>query len=309
MTSEPLPSIEGADVSMETIEGRTIRVARWKAKKGSKDHVPLLFFNGVGANIELVAPFAKQLNGRDFIMFDMPGVGGSPDPVIPYNAFTMTKLAKELLVRFGYDVVDVMGVSWGGAMAQHFAMQYPKRTRRVVLAATSAGMIMVPGKFSALSKMANPRRYIDPNFMAKNFATLYGGSTKGASGHMSRIKPPSPVGYVYQLLALAGWTSAPFAPFLFKAKTLILMGDKDNVVPIANGKILNTIIPNSELKIIEGGGHLFLVSQAQETLKLINEFLDAPDDVAEAEEEAVEAKSARAATKTAKVVPIKKAAG
>lgn len=307
MTKDPFHKIEGADVSMETVEGRTVRVARWKARGDAHDKVPLLFFNGVGANIELVAPFAKHLDSRDFIMFDMPGVGGSPDPVIPYNAFTMTKLAKELIVKFGYDVVDVMGVSWGGAMAQHFAMQYPKRTRRVVLAATSPGMIMVPGKLSAISKMANPRRYIDPDFMAKNFATLYGGSSKGASGHMTRIKPPSPIGYLYQLVALAGWTSVPFAPFLFKAKTLILMGDDDNVVPVANGKILNTIIPNSELKIIKGGGHLFMVSQADETLKLINAFLDEADieDAKSVEADAKAVKPARAA----KVVPIKKAAG
>ena len=297
MTADPFHTIEGAEVTMETIEGRTVRVARWKANKGNGDNVPLLFFNGIGANIELVAPFAKHLNTRDFIMFDMPGIGGSPDPVVPYNTFTMTKLAKQLIVEFGYDVVDVMGVSWGGAMAQHFAMQYPKRTRRLVLAATSPGMLMVPGKLSAITKMANPRRYIDPDFMAKNFRTLYGGELKGAAGHMSRIKPPTGLGYIYQLLAVAGWTSVPFAPFLLKAKTLIMMGEDDNIVPVANGKILNAIIPNSELKIMEGGGHLFMVSQAEKTLKLVNAFLDEAD-----EEEAAKPK----ASKTAKVVPIKK---
>lgn len=297
MTSDPFHTIDGADVSMETIDGRTVRVARWKAKAGSPAHPPLLFFNGIGANIELVAPFAKHLNTRDFVMFDMPGVGGSPDPVVPYNTFIMAKLAAALMTRLGYNKMDVMGVSWGGAMAQHFAMQYAKRTRRLVLAATSPGMLMVPGKLSALSKMANPRRYIDPDFMAKNFSTLYGGSTEGATGHMTRIKPPSPIGYFYQLLSVAGWTSAPFAPFLLKAKTLILMGDSDNIVPIANGKLLNTLIPNSELKIIHGGGHLFLVSQAEQTLKLINGFLDEVD----------QAPAAKPVAKSAKVVPLKKA--
>lgn len=277
MTTDIFHRIEGAEISMETIDGRTIRVARWKARRPVKDHIPLLFFNGIGANIELVAPFAKHLDTRDFVMFDMPGTGGSPDPVVPYNSFTMTKLARGLLKKFDYHHVDVMGVSWGGAMAQHFAMQYPKCTRRLVLAATSPGMVMVPGKLSALTKMANPRRYIDPDFMAKNFSTLYGGSTKGAAGHMGRIKPPSPIGYFYQLLALAGWTSAPFAPFLLKAKTLILMGEKDNIVPVANGKLLRALIPDSELAVIKNGGHLFLVSQAEETLKLVNAFLDAPD--------------------------------
>ena len=104
------------------------------------------------ANIEAVAPLAEKLTERAFVMFDMPGVGDSPEPSMPYNPFTMCWTATHVLDRLGLDVVDVMGVSWGGAMAQHFALQHPKRTRRVVLAATTAGMLMVPGKPAALTK-------------------------------------------------------------------------------------------------------------------------------------------------------------
>ena len=209
-------------------------------------------------------------------MFDMPGIGGSPEPVLPYTAISMAMTTADLLDTLGYAQVDVMGVSWGGAMAQHFAMQHPGRVGRVILCATSAGWFMVPGKFSALSKMANPRRYIDPDFMAKNFATLYGGDLNGAMGHVSRVKPPSGTGYAYQLLAFLGWTSAPFLPFLMKAETLIMMGEDDNIVPIANGRILASLIPGAELEIVPNGGHLFLVSHAEATLKSIVAFLDRP---------------------------------
>jgi poly(3-hydroxyalkanoate) depolymerase len=265
----------GADVTIEDVGGRTLRVARWRAAK-NKGQPPLLFFNGIGANIELVAPFARQLGDRDFVIFDMPGIGGSPDPVLPYNAITMSRTAARLMDQFGYTSMDVMGVSWGGAMAQHFAMQYPGRVERLILCATTAGWMMVPGKFSALSKMANPRRYIDPDYMAKNFAILYGGKTDGASGHVGRVKPPSGTGYFYQLLAMIGWTSAPLLPFLLKAETLVIMGEADNIVPVANGRFLASLIPNAELKVIPDGGHLFLVAQAEESLALITEFLDRP---------------------------------
>jgi pimeloyl-ACP methyl ester carboxylesterase len=113
--------------------------------------------------------------------------------------------------------------------------------------------------------------------MARNFATLYGGALDGSSGHVSRLKPPSGTGYFYQLIAMLGWTSAPLLPFLMKAETLILMGDDDNIVPLANGRLLQALIPNSELKIIEGGGHLFLVSHVETCLTMIREFLDAPE--------------------------------
>jgi poly(3-hydroxyalkanoate) depolymerase len=261
--------------SMETVDGRTLRVAHWKSDKRT-NALPLLFFNGIGANIEAMAPLADMLPERDILTFDMPGVGGSPEPLIPYNALLMARIAMLLLNRFDMPKVDVMGVSWGGAMAQQFTLQHGDRVNRLILAATSAGMVMVPGNPKALIKMADPRRYIDPAFMNKHFATLYGGSSDGKDGHIGRITPPTKIGYFYQLLAMAGWTSAPFLPFL-KQETLILMGGDDQVVPIANGHILKTLIPNSMMVVVEDGGHLFMLSHAEETTKAIRDFLDPPN--------------------------------
>ena len=267
-----------ATIQMMEAGGRTLRVAHWRLDKPS-DHPPILFFNGIGANIEAVAPLAERLTERGFVMFDMPGTGESPDPTIPYNPYTMSWTATQILDQLGLGEVDVLGISWGGAMAQHFALQHPGRTRRLVLIATTAGMLMVPGNPAALSKMADPRRYIDPEFMNEHFMTLYGGMTKGAdekSKHIGRLKPPSPRGYVYQLLAMLGWTSLPALPFLGK-EVLIMMGDEDQVVPLVNGKILKAAIRNSRLEVFKGGGHLFLLTHADESVAVLRDFLDAPD--------------------------------
>jgi poly(3-hydroxyalkanoate) depolymerase len=257
---------------METVDGRTLRVAIWRASKATTK-LPILFFNGIGANIEAMAPMAELLDDRDFITFDMPGIGGSPDPVVPYNALMMARIAALLLDRFEMPIVDVMGVSWGGAMAQQFALQNGARTNKLILVATSAGMLMVPGNPAALVKMADPRRYIDPDFMAKHFKTLYGGMVGNKAEHIGRITPPSKTGYFYQLMAMMGWTSAPFLPFL-KTETLIMMGDDDQIVPLANGKFLNFLIPNSELFVVKNGGHLFLLSHVEESITAIRAFLD-----------------------------------
>jgi poly(3-hydroxyalkanoate) depolymerase len=254
--------------------GRTLRVAVWKAQGPKASHgAPLLFFNGIGANIELMAPLADWFPDRDLITFDMPGIGGSPKPVAPYRPWTMAWTAARLLDQLGYDVVDVMGVSWGGGLAQQFAFQFPKRTGRLVLAATSAGVIMVPGDIKALSKMADPKRYVDPEFMRRNFQTLYGGEMDGADGHIGRIEPPSRTGYLYQLIAMGGWTSVPFLPFV-KAPTLVMMGDADKIVPLVNGQFLASLIPDARLEVIKDGGHLFLVSKAGVSAPLIRDFLD-----------------------------------
>lgn len=260
--------------SMEQVDGRNLRVAHWKsAEKTGK--LPLLFFNGIGANIEAMAPLAELLPDRDFLTFDMPGVGGSPEPMIPYNAWMMGRISEQLLDRYDMNQVDVMGVSWGGAMAQQFTLQNGPRVNRLILAATTAGMLMVPGNPKALAKMADPRRYIDPDFMRKHFNTLYGGTDDGSEGHIGRIKPPSKTGYFYQLLAMLGWTSAPFLPFM-KHDTLIMMGGDDQIVPVANGHFLKMLIPNSELFIIDDGGHLFMLSHVEESISAIREFLDRP---------------------------------
>jgi poly(3-hydroxyalkanoate) depolymerase len=267
-----------ATVRMMQIGGRELRVASWRLDAPSP-HLPVLFFNGIGANIEAVAPLAEALDDRGFVMFDMPGVGGSPEPTMPYTPFTMCRTAAKLLDALGVEQVDVMGVSWGGAMAQHFALQHGGRVRRLILCATTAGMLMIPGSPAALSKLADPRRYVDAAFMEKHFATLYGdalGKTAGKSSHISRLRPPTRRGYLYQLLAMVGWTSAPALPFL-KKPTLIMMGDEDSIVPLINGKFLHALIPGSELEVFEGGGHLFLLSHRDQSVASIREFLDRPE--------------------------------
>lgn len=278
--------MKDAVVTKEKVAGRTLRVATWRLDQTS-EHLPVLFFNGIGANIEAVAPLAEALPERPFIMFDMPGTGESPDPVIPYNPFTMCWTATEILGHLGVGEVDVMGVSWGGAMAQHYALQHAGRTRRLILVATTPGMAMVPGNPAAFTKMANPRRYIDPEFMNEHFATLYGGAdADGAAhqkdSHIGRLKPPSARGYMYQLLCMMGWTSLPALPFL-KQKTLIMMGGDDQIVRPINGQILKMMIPNARIQMFEGGGHLFLLTHADESVVAIREFLDAPETADEAD--------------------------
>jgi poly(3-hydroxyalkanoate) depolymerase len=259
------------------VGGRSLRVAIWKARtpEGQARGRPILFFNGIGANIEIMASLAEWMPDQDIITFDMPGIGGSPSPRFPYRPWTMSLRAALLLNKLGYTgKVDVMGVSWGGGMAQQFAFQHPDRVGKLILAATAAGVLMAPGDPRVLAKMANPRRYVDRNFMKANFEALYG-EEMNSDAHIGRLRAPSQRGYLYQLAAMVGWTSAFFLPFL-KSRTLVLMGESDRIVPLVNGKLLARLIPNAELKTVPGG-HLFLVSRPAETFPLIRRFLAGSD--------------------------------
>src|SRR5206468_7089779 len=79
------------------------------------------------------------------------------------------------------------------------------------------------------------------------------------------------VGYLYQLLAMTGWTSLPWL-WSLPQPTLILMGSDDPLVPSINGRILALFIPNAQLRMIDDG-HLFMVTRPAETAAIIEEFL------------------------------------
>src|ERR1700752_3651987 len=125
-----------------TIDGQLLQVA---IRHGGGSGPPLLLFNGIGANWELARPFLQALTRTTAIIFDVPGVGGSPRTLLPYRPSTLARLAAGLIATLGHVEVDVAGVSWGGGIAQQFAHQYPKLCRRLVLAATAPGFTMGQG--------------------------------------------------------------------------------------------------------------------------------------------------------------------
>lgn len=254
------------------IDGQLLQVA---IRHNSSRRPPLLLFNGIGANWELAKPFLEALTSTTAIIFDVPGIGGSPRPLLPYRPSRLARLAAGLVAELGYAEIDVAGVSWGGGIAQQFAHQYPKLCRKLVLAATAPGFTMVPGDPSVLWKMLTPRRYTDRAYMNRIAADLYGGAFRNDPSvigrHVAAVHGARNFGYLYQLLALAGWSSLPWL-WSLPQPTLVMMGRDDPLVPPVNGRILAALIPDAELRIIDDG-HLFIVTQPAQTAAAIEAFL------------------------------------
>jgi len=258
------------------VDGQRLHVS---VTTGSAKGPPLLIFNGIGANLELLKPFVDALDGIETIAYDVPGAGTSPPPQMPLRFSGHARIAARLLDALGYDQVDVFGVSWGGGLAQQFARDYPDRCRRLVLAATTAGVVMVPGQFSALMRLATPHRYTDRDQMAKIAPRLYGGMFRTQAEliheHLEHMKAGSRVGYYLQILAAWGWTSFHWLHRL-RQPTLVLVGDDDPIVPPINGKILAARIPDASVREIDCG-HLFLVTKPREVAELVRVFLSTRD--------------------------------
>jgi poly(3-hydroxyalkanoate) depolymerase len=271
------------------VDGQVLRVAirhgraSWpRARDGDGTRggpVPLLIINGIGASLELLEPFVAALDPAiEVIRFDVPGVGGSPMPAWPYRFTGLCRLIGRMLTTLGYDQADVLGISWGGGVAQHFAFARRSRCRRLVLVSTGTGALMVPARPAVLARMITPRRYLDRGYLTGVAGELYGGSARTdpeavAAAMNSGNRVGSARGYLYQLAAGAGWTSVPFLPLL-RQPTLIVSGDDDPIIPVANARLMHRLIPDSRLHVF-GGGHLGLVTEAAQLAPVVSEFLTA----------------------------------
>src|ERR1700754_2796431 len=135
-----------AEQGVVAVRGRRMRVVVdpvGGARAGGRP--ALLLCNGIGAKLEAFDPFIRALpRDRDIIRFDVPGVGGSPTPAWPYRFGGLASLVAAMVRELGYDRVDVLGISGGGALAQQLAFQDPQLCRRLVLVSTATGALMVP---------------------------------------------------------------------------------------------------------------------------------------------------------------------
>jgi poly(3-hydroxyalkanoate) depolymerase len=240
--------------------------------------VPLVLCNGIGASLEVLDPLVEQLDST-VVRFDVPGTGGSPTSLLPYGLPYLAWVLGRVLSKLGVSVVDVLGLSWGGGLAQQFAFQNPRRCRRLVLVATGTGALMVPAHPSVLLKMATPRRFSDPDYAASIAGELYGGTVRAhgqdvAQLFVRQLHAGSKIGYLHQLLAGAVWTSL-FALPAVRQETLIVAGTDDPIIPVVNARIMHALLPHSRL-YLHPGGHIDLVHNASELAPAIDQFLSEP---------------------------------
>jgi poly(3-hydroxyalkanoate) depolymerase len=264
-----------------SVAGQRVRVAvRPGTGPGTEHGRPLLMCNGIGASLELLQPFVDELDPRIAVVrFDVPGVGGSADPRVPYGFPMLAWLLGRMMTALGYDEFDVLGISWGGGLAQQIAFQMPRRCRRVVLVATGTGSLMVPARPRVLRRMVTPRRYRDREYARAVAAELYGGRLRERPELASRLlhedsRVGSRRGYLLQLLAGAGWSSLPALPFI-RQPVLVLAGRDDPLIPLANARILQRLLPDATLHVYDDG-HLGLVTAADDLAPRVAGFLTAP---------------------------------
>ena len=270
-----VPPQRASRAAIVTAGGLAIRLSI----QGSPNAYPLLLINGIGAPLELWGDFRARLN-VETIAFDAPGSGGSTTPLRPRTMWELARSLSALLDSLGYGIIDVLGISWGGGLAQHLAIVRRSRVRRLILVCTAFGFGSIPANPVAALELLRPARYFSPSHLARVGPALFGGETRRRpellrrQAALRRRHPPSTRGYLYQLLAAGTWAALPWLP-LVRAETLVLLGADDPIVHVVNGRILQRLLPNASLRVVAGAGHLFLLDQPDEAAAIVSEFLSA----------------------------------
>ncbi|MEU2257808.1 alpha/beta hydrolase [Nocardia xishanensis] len=242
---------------------------------------PVLLINGLGGSLGLWEPLRRDLADLEVVSFDAPGAGRSTTPRNVYSMSDLARFVTRLLDTLGYDTVDVVGHSFGGALAQQLAHQAPDRIRRIVLATTTCGWGGVPGTLGSAVTALTPFRLWSKRVYGLTIPLLAGEHNAEAellrtwAGERLSTRP-SFGGYSKQLLAGWTWTSLPWLDSI-EHPVLVVAGSDDRLLPLANSQILATHLPNARMLVFEGHGHYLLLDPESGAGAAISDFIRSPD--------------------------------
>jgi pimeloyl-ACP methyl ester carboxylesterase len=215
---------------------------------------------------------------QDFrtVALDNRGVGLSDVPSGPYSISTMASDAAAVLDAAGVSNAHVFGVSMGGMVAQEFALQYPARTRSLILGCTSPGGPSVVRAERKVSDILMARDMSLEQARAAILPYIYDADTPREKIEedvtLRRQCLPSQEGYTAQLQGILAWEAYSRIAQI-TAPTLVIHGKSDALVPPGNGELIAARIPGAKLVLLDHASHLFLTDQTQAAHNHIREFL------------------------------------
>jgi poly(3-hydroxyalkanoate) depolymerase len=271
-----------------TAGGRSLRWRTERVRAGGLDlrvgrrgsGPPLLLLTGIGANIEMWQPFGRLMRGREVIALDAPGTGLSERPRYPLRMGGLARVVATLMDELSLASSDVLGYSFGGLLALELAHRAPEKVRRLVLCATAQGLPVVPPNPLPALMLMTPARYYHPRLLRLMIPHIAGGRTRRDPALLELqagarlLRPPQLLGYTFQLYAASGWTSVPWLRSVTQP-ALIIAGDDDPIIPLANPRIMARLMPAAQLRVVAGGGHLFLIDEPESVIEDIHAFLEA----------------------------------
>jgi pimeloyl-ACP methyl ester carboxylesterase len=224
-----------------------------------------------------VAELAKKFR---VIAFDPRGIARSGGG----NEFSsMRRLAEDLealLRALEIERAHIVGASFGGFVAQEFALAYPEKTNTLTLCCTSyGGTGHVPPSAETLNALASTKGLNTGERVRENlllaFSPEYVASEREEIEQVIALREANYVSeqvYLHQLQAAVAFDASARVQEI-EARTLVITGDADIIVPMQNSRNLAERIPRAELRIIHGGSHTFFIEKAEEFNRALCEFI------------------------------------
>ena len=267
---------------MSLIETKELSIYYERSLK--REHGPMLYIGGTGGDLrnkpnQLDSPLKDYF---EIISYDQRGLGQTSKPKEAYTMKQYADDAADLMDKLRLPALPVMGVSFGGMVAQELAIRYPHKVSKLVLACTSSGgeggssyplhklQELEEEKKLEVSIMINDLR-ITENWIKENIIEWE--KLKEISSSRIQYKPQQD-GLINQLMARKEHDTSQRLSDI-TVPVLLLGGRYDGIAPKKNMEYLHKNIQSSKLKFYEGG-HLFLI-QDKKAFKDITAWLTQTD--------------------------------
>lgn len=247
------------------------------------DGEPLVLIPGFGAGMWIWFKQVSELAQKfRVISYDPRGLARSSSR--GRNFASMGRLAEDLeaLLRvLDIERAHITGASFGGFVAQEFALGYPEMTNTLVLCCTSyGGAAHVPPSAETLAALASTKGLNTGERVRANlllaFSPEYVAQEREEIEQVIALREanfvPEEV-YLHQLQAAMAFDASARVSEI-KARTLVITGDEDIIVPAQNSYNLAARIPHAELRVIPGGSHTFFIEKADEFNRALYEFIN-----------------------------------
>ena len=251
------------------------------AYRSEGDGPPLVLLHGFLCDSRV---WRRQLDSlsEEFrvVAWDAPGAGWSSDPPETFSLADWARALAGFLDAIGIERAHVLGLSWGGTLAQELYRLFPARVDRLILSDTYAGW-----KGSLSEEVAEQRRARcdrdagrPPEEVVREWVPVefFADASSELAAEMAAVVADfHPLGFRLMAGSLADTDSTAVLPTI-AVPTLLLWGDGDVRSPLSVAERFHAAIPGSELDVIPGAGHVSNMERPDEFNDRVRRFLLRP---------------------------------
>jgi pimeloyl-ACP methyl ester carboxylesterase len=264
--------MEGRQLVRANVGGHSI------AYRIAGDGPPLILLHGFLCDSRCWRAQLRGLASRfTVVAWDAPGAGSSSDPPESFAIADWAETLDAFLHRLGIERAHILGLSWGGLLAQEFYRLYPARVDRLVFADTYAGWkgslpaeMVEKRRARCYRDAVRPKDEVVAEWVPVDF---FSNAPPELAAEMAAVVADfHPLGFRLMTKALADTDTSSLLAAI-AVPTLLVWGDRDMRSPLEVAEQFRTAIPDSQLVVIRGAGHVSNMEKPEEFNAAVSRFL------------------------------------